>query len=151
MHRLRLQIANGRMRRFRSVPVSRRAWYVTLTAIDASEKQFAPGELVAGCSFEPRRFWVHSRRLAERYVWADQDAGGHGSAFSVAYRRCQVCGQVLLSQAADDYRKALRRPQHTWHYPQGPACSVDCAPPAIIRNSKYRKRNITKEIDHHEQ
>ena len=140
--RLRRTITNGRMRRMgRSVPVSRRAWYTTLIAIAADEQRdFKPGQLVRGMSFEPQRFWVHSRRISSSWVSRDHAAGGRGSAFAVEYRLCRVCGRVLLAQQAHDYREMDRWPQRSWHYPQGPACSVDCAPPAIIRNSKHRQR-----------
>lgn len=136
LHRL---IANGRMQRFRAVPLARRAWFVTLTATETEESSFEPGQLVVGLEYQPQQFWVHARRVARTFLKADREAGGHGSAFAVEYRHCKVCGRALLAADAATYRQRERWPIKTWQYPQGPACSLDCKP-IIIRNSKNRRK-----------
>lgn len=138
--KLRYKIQNGQMRRYRSVPVARRAWFVTLTIAHADPSHFAPRSLVTNADFEPQRFWVHARRVAQTWVARDQQAGGSGSAFACEFRLCPVCGRTLLAVDATNYRQRQRRSKKSWTYPQGPACSVDCKPPAIIRNSKNRSK-----------
>lgn len=137
--KLNQRIADGRMRRFRSVPTLRRVWYVTLTATEVNSNLFAPGQLVSGLSFEPRAFWLHARRVAYRLLEIDHANGGSGSAFAVECRRCKVCRRMLVAAEASTYRERERRPKRTWQFKQGPACSVDCKP-VIIRNSKNRRR-----------
>jgi hypothetical protein len=137
---LKRRIGDGRMKRFRSVPVERRAWYVTLTKTFATEEALR-GKLVSDTAFDPQRFWVRARRVARWYVNHDQKAGGSGTAFSVECRHCRVCGRVLVAEQAHSYRERMRWPKFTWHYPEGPACSVDCKPPEIKRNSKNRSKH----------
>lgn len=128
-HKLRRNIASDRMARFRSVPVGRRAWQVTLTSFHAEEEDFGPGQLVVGFGFDPQRFWVHAKRLARLWVKRDQAIGGQGSGFAVQYRLCRVCHRPLLADQAAEYVRKLRRPVSRWEYRQGPACGVDCKPP----------------------
>lgn len=137
--KLHRQIANGRMHRFRAVPVARRAWFVTLTATETDESSFEPGQLVRGLEYRPKQFWVHARRVARTFLTADREAGGSGSAFAIEYRHCKVCCRALLAADAAAYRQRERWPIKTWQYSQGPACSVDCKP-IIIRNSKNRRK-----------
>lgn len=133
--------ANHNMRRFRSVPVARRAWFVTLTATEVTRESFAKGQLVQGTEFRPQQFWVHARRVARTLVAADRKSGGNGSAFPVEYRHCKVCSRVLLAAAARAYRELERWPMATWKYHQGPPCSLECKP-IIIRNSKNRRKEV---------
>ena len=127
--RIRRRIVRARMLRFRSVPVKRRAWYVTLTATAADrERDFKGHDLVAGMTFEPQAFWCLSRRKASALVDADTAAGGAGTMYPVEYRLCAVCGRVLLGPEAHDYRMKQLKPEWTWHFPAGPACNIDCKP-----------------------
>lgn len=137
--KLKRRIGDGRMRRFRAVPVARRAWFVTLTATETKETDFEPGQLVCGLEYRPSQFWVHARRVARKFSERDQRHGGTGDIFPVEYRHCKVCNRILLADSARSYRERERWPIHTWQFPAGPACSVDCKP-VILRNSKYRKR-----------
>jgi hypothetical protein len=127
--RIRRRTARARMQRFRSVPVKRRAWYVTLTATVADQEQdFDPHDLVAGLTFEPQAFWCLSRRKGRSLVERDKLAGGKGTMYPVEYRLCSVCGRQLLGPEAHDYRLKQLKPASTWQFPQGPACSEDCKP-----------------------
>jgi hypothetical protein len=127
--RIRRRIAKSRMLRFRTVPVTRRAWYVTLTATLADrDADFGSHDLVAGLTFTPQEFWCLSRRKAKALVDADRQAGGAGTMYPVEYRLCPVCGRQLLGAEAHDYRLKQMAPVRTWHFPEGPACSTDCKP-----------------------
>lgn len=135
--RLRLAATNSRMRRFRSVPVSRRAWYVTLTVVMASRADFAQGQLVRGLVFQPQAFWVHSRRLAKHWLLRDTRAGSTAATmFAVEYRICTVCGRILLAAEAQKYRLKQRRPFHKWEFTEGPACGVECRPRPVLRQRR---------------
>lgn len=126
--RIRKRIATSRMRRFRSVPVKRRVWYVTLTATSITQDEFAPKELPASLTFLPQAFWCLSRRKARSLIERDTLAGGTGTIYPVEYRLCSVCGRQLLGPEAHDYRLKLLKPASTWHFPEGPACGVECKP-----------------------
>ena len=126
--KIRKRVARSRMRRFRSVPVARRIWWVTLTATHASLDQFGPKDLPASLAFDSQTFWCLSRRRARQLVISDQAAGGHGVMYPVEYRHCAVCGKMLIGPAAHDYRQKQLRPMSTWHFKDGPACSMDCKP-----------------------
>lgn len=132
--RLRLAETNSRMRRFRAVPVARRAWYVTLTVLKASRADFAEGRLVKGLQFQAQAFWVHSKRLARSWLQRDRGAGSTACAmFPVEYRICTVCERILLGQEAQAYRMKQRRPFGKWEFKQGPACGVECRPKPVLR------------------
>jgi hypothetical protein len=127
LYRRNGKIRRRRMSAYRSVPVKRRAWYVTLTATVADqERDFGSHDLVAGFMFEPQAFWCLSRRKARALVNADLAAGGSGTMFPVEYRLCPVCGRQLLGAEAHHYRLKQMAPAHTWLFPEGPACSADC-------------------------
>ena len=132
--RIRRRVAHSRMRRFRSVPVTRRVWYVTLTVTQADEAQFGSHDLAAGLSFGPQEFWCLSRRKAKTLIEADHAAGGHGTMYPVEYRLCPVCGRTLLGPEAHDYRVRMHQPIKCWQYEDGPACGPDCKP-----RRKYNK------------
>jgi hypothetical protein len=125
--------ARSIMRRFRSVPVTRRAWWTTLTATSVQEA--GRGELVAGLVSEPQALWCRSRRKARALVEADKAAGGQGMMYPVEYRHCAVCGRRLLGPAAHDYRVKQLRARREWQFEDGPACSMECKP-----GRKYKKR-----------
>jgi hypothetical protein len=125
---IRQRVARSRMRRFRSVPVARRAWWVTLTGTEASREEFGRVELAARLSFDPQAFWCLSRRLAQRLVSRDRSAGGSGTLYPVEYRLCAVCGRALIGSEAFEYRRKQMRPMSTWHFPEGPMCGVECKP-----------------------
>lgn len=126
--KIKRRVARSRMRRFRSVPVARRIWWVTLTATHASLDQFGPKDLPASLAFDSQTFWCLSRRRARALVISDQAAGGQGAMYPIEYRRCPVCGKMLIGPAAHDYRQKQLRPMSTWHFKDGPACSMDCKP-----------------------
>lgn len=126
--RIRTQTTNHRMQRFRSMPIRRRAWFVTLTKTKVTERMVA-AQLVVGLPFREYEFWLHSRRMAKQLVIADQRIGGTGNLFPVEYRRCCVCERVLLAAEAQTYRLKMRRPFWKWEYKEGPACGVECRPP----------------------
>ena len=113
---------------FRSVPVKRRIWWVTLSATTVSREEFAPAELAASLSFSPQAFWCLSRRKAKRLVDRDRAIGGSGTLYPVEYRLCAVCSRVLLGPEAHEYRMKQMKPRESWHYPQGPACNMNCKP-----------------------
>ena len=127
--RIRKMLATSRMRRFRSVPVSRRVWYVTLTVAEADQgRDFGSHDLPVGLTFTPREFWCKSRRAALRLIDRDRDAGGLPAMYPVDYRLCPVCGRMLLGPEAHDYQAKMRRPMRSWQFPDGPACKMDCKP-----------------------
>jgi len=126
--RIRKRVARSRMLRFRTVPVCRRVWFVTLTATQAIESEFKPRELAAGLTWTPQQFWCLSRRRARVIVDRDRAAGGSGSLFPVEYRLCPVCGRLLLGAEANSYRMKQMTPARRWHFPDGPACNMDCKP-----------------------
>jgi ABC-type bacteriocin/lantibiotic exporter with double-glycine peptidase domain len=126
--KIRRRVARSRMRRFRSVPVARRIWWVTLTATEVSLDQFGPKDLPASLAFDSQTFWCLSRRRARQLVTSDQAAGGAGSMYPVEYRHCPVCGRMLIGPAAHDYRQKQMRPMSSWQFDDGPACSMDCKP-----------------------
>ena len=131
--KIKARVARSRMRRFRSVPVMRRAWWTTLTATAAGD--FEPGELVVGLVSEPQALWCRSKRKARALVEADRAAGGQGAMYPVEYRHCAVCGRLLLGPAAHDYRVKQLRARREWQFSDGPACSMECKP-----GRKYKKR-----------
>ena len=133
--KIKQRVAKSRMRRFRSVPVMRKIWYVTLIASTVCVSDFARWELSASLSFDPQAFWCLSQRKARALVSSDHDAGGQGTMFPVEYRRCPVCGRLLLGSAARDYLVKQFQPKKEWHFENGPACSMDCKP-----GRKYKKR-----------
>lgn len=120
------KIRNKRMRAYRSVPAVERVWYVTLTAIEADRNQFGKHDLPRGLTFEPQAFWCRSRRKARAVLAQDQAAGGTGSMYPVEYRHCPNCDKLLLGAAAAEYRVKLGIAPKAWHYPDGPACGLDC-------------------------
>ena len=126
--KIKLRVAKSRMRRFRSVPVARRIWWVTLTATVASLEEFGPHDLSASLTFDGQAFWCLSRRRARALVISDREAGGQGAMYPVEYRHCAVCGKMLIGPAAHDYREKQMRPTKDWQYTDGPACSMDCKP-----------------------
>ena len=122
-------IRRQRMQRYRSVPMMRRAWFVTLTTTEADrETDFGSHDLVAGLTWLPQEFWCFSRRKARALVSRDLLAGGSATMYQVEYRLCPVCGRVLLGPAAREYREKQLKPKRLWHYPEGPACNLDCKP-----------------------
>ena len=121
-------IRRQRMLTFRSVPVKRRVWWVTLTAIAVSREQFGQQDLPQTLSFEPQAFWCLSRRKAMDLIDLDHRSGGSGTMYPVEYRLCSVCSRVLLGSDAHEYRLKMLKPMATWTYPQGPACNMDCKP-----------------------
>jgi len=125
---IRKRVACSRMRRFRSVPVIRRVWWVTLTATIAPLDGYSARELPAGLTSEPQALWLLSKRRAVSLVNADLAAGGAGAMYAVEYRHCSVCGRLLLGPEAHDYRVKQLRPTREWHFEQGPACSMECKP-----------------------
>ena len=122
------QIRRRRMKAYRSVPVCRRVWFVTLTATAADLDTFSPHDLPAGLTFTPQEFWCLSRRAAKRLILLDQAAGGSGTMYAVEYRLCPNCGRILLGPAAREYREKQFKPTWMWHYPDGPACNLECKP-----------------------
>lgn len=135
-------IKRERMLKFRSVPVARRAWWVTLTATSVSGADFKAGELPAGLTFSPQEFWVLSRRKAKALVGVDVARGGSGRLYPAEYRICPVCSRVLLGAEAAEYRKKQMRPIDKWDFATGPACNLDCKPRGRGvngENVKYRK------------
>jgi hypothetical protein len=113
---------------FRSVPVKRRVWWVTLTAVHVSRQEFQPCELPSSLTFEPMAFWCLSRRKARAILARDHAAGGSGTMYPVEYRLCAVCSRVLLGPDAHEYRMKQMKPAATWHFEQGPACNLACKP-----------------------
>ena len=79
-------IRREKMLTFRSVPVKRRIWWVTLTATEVSEYDFKPRELPAGLTFTPQAFWCISRRKAARLIELDRQSGGSGALYPVEFR-----------------------------------------------------------------
>ena len=126
--KIKTRVARSRMRRFRSVPVARRIWWVTLTATIACAEDFQRTELSASLTFDGQAFWCLSRRKARALVISDRDAGGQGAMYPVEYRRCPVCGKMLIGPAAYDYRQKQLKPVWEWQFKDGPACSMDCKP-----------------------
>lgn len=116
------------MRTFRSVPVKRRVWWVTLTATQVSEDDFTPKELPSALTFTPQSFWCLSRRKAQRIAELDRRNGGDPALFPVEFRLCAVCSRPLLGPEAHDYRLKQMKPKATWHFPEGPACNMECKP-----------------------
>ena len=121
-------IKRQRMLTFRSVPVKRRIWYVTLTATTSSEQEFSPHDLSPWLSFEPQAFWCLSRRKAKSILARDHASGGSGTMYPVEYRLCAVCSRVLLGPEAHEYRMKQMKPAATWHFEQGTACNLTCKP-----------------------
>src|SRR6185437_3378762 len=116
------------MRTFRSVPVKRRVWWITLTSTEVSEEDFSPKELTSALTFTPQSFWCLSRRKAQRLVDRDRRNGGAGALYPVEFRLCAVCSRPLLGQEAHDYRLKQMKPRASWHFRTGPACNMDCKP-----------------------
>ena len=135
-------IKRQRMLTFRSVPVKRRVWWVTLTATVTSADQFAPGELPMALTFTPDAFWCLSRRKAKAILARDHASGGSGTMYPVEYRLCSVCSRVLLGSDAHEYRMKQMKPMATWQFPAGPACNMACKPRgrgAEGRTMRYQK------------
>jgi hypothetical protein len=126
LYRRNRKIRNRRMRAYRSVPAVERVWYVTLTAIEVDRNQFGKHDLPRGLTFEPQAFWCRSRRKARAILAQDQAAGGAGSMYPVEYRHCPNCDRLLLGPAAAEYRVKLAMSIKSWHYPDGPACGLEC-------------------------
>ena len=121
-------IKRQRMLTFRSVPVKRRIWWVTLTQTTVSRADFEPGELPEALSFTETAFWCLSRRKANALVMRDRSVGGSGTLYPVEYRLCSVCSRPLLGPEAHEYRLKQMKPASTWHFEQGPACNLECKP-----------------------
>ena len=121
-------IRRQRMRTFRSVPVKRRIWWVTLTKTLAAYESFSARELPKGLTFEPQSFWCLSRRKAKALVDQDHASGGSGTLYPTEYRICATCGRCLLGPEAHSYRLKQLKPRESWHFATGPACSVGCEP-----------------------
>jgi hypothetical protein len=129
----KLELRNRHIRRqkmltFRSVPVKRRIWWVTLTRTSAAFENFSPRELPKGLTFDPQAFWCLSRRKAKRLVDADRQAGGSGALYPAEYRLCAVCSRPLLGPEAHAYRMKQMKPERTWQFEAGPMCSASCEP-----------------------
>jgi hypothetical protein len=123
------KIHNERMRKYRSLPVLNRVWWVELSIVQASESDFSGRDSASTLTFTPQGFWLRSRRKAKAYVDADHRAGGSGSMYAVEYRRCAVCGRTLLGPEATAYRERQRGLARLWAYPdQGPQCNLECKP-----------------------
>ena len=113
---------------FRSVPVKRRVWWVTLTNTVATREEFGHHDLPASLTFEPQAFWCLSKRKAKAILARDHASGGSGTMYPVEYRLCAVCSRVLLGPEAHEYRMKQMKPAATWHFEQGPACNLACKP-----------------------
>src|ERR1035437_1576679 len=100
-----LKLHNKRKRKYRSLPVLNRVWWVELSIVQASESDFSGRDSASTLTFTPQGFWLRSRRKAKAYVDADHRAGGSGSMYAVEYRRCAVCGRTLLGPEATAYRE----------------------------------------------
>lgn len=124
--RIRKRVARSRMQRFRSVPVTRRIWWVTLSSISCQESDFGSHDLAHGLTFSPQAFWCLSRRRAQSLVSRDRLCGGAGTLYPVEYRLCPNCSRILLGPEAHDYRMKQMRPQSSWHFERGPACNSQC-------------------------
>jgi len=149
LDRLSRHIKRERMLTFRSVPVKRRIWWVTLTRTSASFEDFKPQELAASLTFEPQAFWCLSRRKARALVGLDREQGGSGTLYPVEYRLCAVCSRVLLGPEAAAYRKKMMKPMATWQFEQGPMCGASCKPhrrEAEGRMVRYQRRPATPVI-----
>lgn len=136
--RIRRRTSRSRALRFRSVPVARRIWWVTLTVAAVSVSEIDSQHLPVGLTFDPRAFWCKSKRLARRFCDRDVAMGGSPALYPVEYRLCPVCHRMLLGAAAADYRLKLMRPVKKWQYERGPACSSECVMPALGRPAKRR-------------
>lgn len=119
--------ANARMSEFRSIPVERRAWHVTLTVREIPEWML-PAIALSSLPSESQSFWVRRRQFAQMWVKLDREAGGDGYASCVGFRRCPVCKRVMVGAAAHDYQEKMRRPKAKWEFVNGPACGLECRP-----------------------
>jgi len=122
------KIRRERMERYRSVPIVSRVWWVELTKLEADRSWFGQRDLPTGLTFEPQKFWCCTKRKARQLVEWDRARGGSGSMYPVEFRRCPVCDRAMLGAQATEYREKLAKPKRTWHYPQGPACNMECKP-----------------------
>jgi len=123
----RRRASNEKMRQFRAIPRRRRAYHLMLTATAVPET-ILPVVSVKCLPHSPNEFWVRKRRLAEQLVKNDRDAGGTGTCVAYEFRRCLVCRRILIGDEAVKYRERVRWPKKSWHFAQGPACSVECDP-----------------------
>src|SRR5208282_5668626 len=122
----KLEVRNRHIRRqrmltFRSVPVKRRIWWVTLTRTSVAFESFSARELPKGLTFDPQSFWCLSRGKEKAVVALDHAAGGSGALYPTEYRLCAVCSRVLLGPEAHEYRLKQLKPRSTWQFPTGPA------------------------------
>jgi hypothetical protein len=118
---------NHRKSGYMTIPVARRAWHVTLTAIEIPEhllKAIALDSLPS----DTKSFWVRRSQFAMKIAKADRDAGGKGILDCVEFRRCRVCKRVLIGPAAHEYQMKQRRGPWKWEFKQGSACGVECSP-----------------------
>jgi len=144
----KLEVRNRHIRRqrmltFRSVPVKRRIWWVTLTRTSAAYESFSARELPKGLTFEPQSFWCLSRRKAKALVAQDHALGGAGTLYPAEYRLCAVCDRPLLGPEAQAYRLKQMKPMATWQFEVGPMCSPSCEPHgrgASGQRTSYRPR-----------
>ena len=129
--------ANRIMRQFRSVPKACHAHQVVLTATRVTDS-FLERRALKSVNVEPTCFWMRGRAAARALVDADRLAGGYGFTVSWEYRRCKMCGRILLGPDATAYRERMRQPQRTWQSARGPACGEECLEAAAAADSRRR-------------
>ena len=76
---------------------------------------------VAGFSVQGNRIWVR-RAVAKQLRLRDEEMGGRPVVTEVEYRRCDVCGRVLLAEDAARRRKVIEGSVTGRQVPCGPGC-----------------------------
>lgn len=129
-HAMRLERRNDKARlKYLGQKFARKQWLTAVhtTAIEIPEwaKLAAHKEMSQGEQY----VWFRGRRLkaAKRLVAEDEAAGGQPVMTLVQWRRCKVCGRILLALEAED----RRRLDETRGGRQKP-CGVECGNTEVI-------------------
>lgn len=101
------------------VPVARRAWRVTVDAIEMPG--WAKDKALAALSSSETHVWFLSRRDAKVLAALNKSRGGCGTVDAVEYRRCRLCGSSLLGMRASEMREWERL-----HPTESKQCGPDC-------------------------
>lgn len=73
-------------------------------------------------SISTQHIWVRSKKVAEQIAQYDHDKGGPGEIARTEWRRCNICGRILLNLEAERRRKQLESAMTGSQNPCGPNC-----------------------------
>lgn len=108
----------------RGIKSTRIRWALCVETTAIVIPEWAKLRRFRGFSYAPNRVWFRGRAngMAQILARQDREAGGKPEVTAVEYRRCEVCGRILLNLEA----QARRRLAEACRDGRGLRCGGDC-------------------------